>query len=413
MKNKVLELNLVMQILLGMICGILLGGLRLVIADVTSIDALVYLLDVIKVFGTLFTGALRAVAPILVFALIMNTIASHKGGSSANMKGIVKVYIISTFVAALIAVVISFINPIELTLDAGATDINSAPTSVVDVLLNVLNNIVDNPINALATANYLGVLFWALLIGFMLKDANESTKNFLSDFSHAISKIVQLIIKFAPLGIMGLIYASIVDVGLVEVLKYGQLLTNLLLAMGILALIINPLIVYYLSRQNPYPLVFRCLKESGLTAFFTRSSAANIPINMQLAEDLGIDDELYNISIPLGSTVNMGGAAITITTLTLAAAYTVGIDVTFLMALMLSLLAALSACGASGVSGGSLLLIPMACSLFGISADIAAQVVGIGFVISIVQDSCETALNSSSDILYTAAIDLQTKRKAK
>ncbi len=413
MKNKILELNLVMQILLGMICGILLGGLRLVIADVTSIDALVYLLDVIKVFGTLFTGALRAVAPILVFALIMNTIASHKGGSSANMKGIVKVYIISTFVAALIAVVISFINPIELTLDAGATDINSAPTSVVDVLLNVLNNIVDNPINALATANYLGVLFWALLIGFMLKDANESTKNFLSDFSHAISKIVQLIIKFAPLGIMGLIYASIVDVGLVEVLKYGQLLTNLLLAMGILALIINPLIVYYLSRQNPYPLVFRCLKESGLTAFFTRSSAANIPINMQLAEDLGIDDELYNISIPLGSTVNMGGAAITITTLTLAAAYTVGIDVTFLMALMLSLLAALSACGASGVSGGSLLLIPMACSLFGISADIAAQVVGIGFVISIVQDSCETALNSSSDILYTAAIDLQTKRKAK
>ncbi len=411
MKEKILNLNLVIQILIGMFLGLVLGSIQIILTNNNMLLSLVFVLDFIKVFGTLFTGALRAIAPILVFVLIINTIASHKGGSKINMGAIVKVYLFATFIAAILAVVISFLNPVELTLNSASSDITAAPTSVVDVLLNVLNNIVDNPINALATANYLGVLFWALLIGYMLKEANESTKNMLADFSHAVSLIVQLIIKFAPLGIMGLIYASIVDVGFVEVLKYTQLLVNLLLAMGIMAFLINPIIVFVLTRKNPYPLVFKCLRVSGITAFFTRSSAANIPINISLAEELGIDDELYNISIPLGSTVNMAGAAITITTLTLAAAYTVGIDVTFGMAVMLSLLAAISACGASGVSGGSLLLIPMACSLFGIDPAIAAEVVGIGFVISVVQDSCETALNSSSDILYTAAVDIYTKRK--
>lgn len=405
--KKILKLNLVVQILIGMCFGIVLAILRnQLFADVAVVSSI---LDIIKVFGTLFTGALKAVAPILVFVLIINTIASHKGGNYKSMASILKLYIIGTFIAAFIAVLFSFIHPVELALTEVAADTSAAPTSLLDVFGNLLANIVDNPINALAQANYLGILTWAILFGIMLKNAKETTKEFLNDISDAVSSIVKLIIAFAPLGIMGLIYASIVDVGIGGIVAYGLLLVNLLGAMFLMAFVINPLITFFYTKENPYPLVLTCLKDSGLTAFFTRSSAANIPVNIALAEKLGVDDELYNLSIPLGSTINMGGAAITITTLTLATAYTQGIDVTFPMALLLSLVATLSACGASGVSGGSLLLIPLACSLFGISPEIAQQVVGIGFIISVLQDSCETALNSSSDILYTAIVDKRNK----
>ncbi len=405
MIQKIRKLNLVMQILIGMASGIILG----LIHNTINLEMIASTLNVLKVLGTLFTSALRAIAPILVFVLIISSIAAHKKENKTNIGSVIKLYMMATFFSALIAVLVSFSNPVLLTLDT-AGDIAAAPSSVVDVLANVLESIVDNPINALATGNYLGVLFWASLIGLTLRSAKETTKEVVNDFAHSISKIVRIIIAFAPLGIMGLIYTSVVEVGFVEMLKYGQLLANLLVAMGIMALIINPLLTYVYTKKNPYPLVFKCLEESGITAFFTRSSAANIPVNINLAERLNVNPELYNISIPLGATINMAGAAITITTLTLATANTVGIDVTFAMALLLSLLATISACGASGVAGGSLLLVPMACSLFGIDASVSAQVVGIGFVISVVQDSCETALNSSSDILYTTIVDRKLKR---
>lgn len=409
--KKILSYNLVVQILIGMAAGAVIAGIR----TIFFIDNQVIggLLDVIKIFGTLFTGALKAVAPVLVFVLIINTIASHEGGNYKNMASILKLYILGTFIAALLAVIISFANPIMLTLTSSAAeDISAAPASLLDVFNTILGNIVDNPINALATANYLGILTWAILFGIMLKGAAASTKAVLFDLSEAVSKIVKLIIAFAPLGIMGLIYGSIVDVGIKEIIAYGALLGNLLGAMFIMAFIVNPIITYFYTKENPYPLVLTCLKESGITAFFTRSSAANIPVNIALAKKLGVHSELYNLSIPLGSTINMGGAAITITTLTLATAFSQGIEVTIPMALLLSLLATLSACGASGVSGGSLLLIPLAASLFGISPEIAQQVVGIGFIISVLQDSCETALNSSSDILYTTIVDRRSRMQS-
>lgn len=410
--KKFLGLNLVVQILIGMIAGVILAVIRTSLPG--GIEVLGSVLDVIKVFGSLFTGALKAVAPILVFVLIINTIASHKGGNYKSMGSILKLYILGTFIAAFIAVVISFIHPVSLVFpsEVAAGTASDAPSSLVEVFSTILGNIVDNPINALATANYLGILSWAVLLGIMLKTAGEATKTMLNDISEAVMKVVKLIIAFAPLGIMGLIYTSVAEVGIAGIVTYAALLVNLLGAMLLVALVINPLITFIYTKENPYPLVFTCLRESGVTAFFTRSSAANIPVNIALAKKLGIHSELYNLSIPLGSTINMGGAAITITTLTLAAAHTVGIDVTFPMALVLSVLATLSACGASGVSGGSLLLIPLACSLFGIDAEIAAQVVSIGFIISVLQDSCETALNSSSDILYTAIVDKREKLKA-
>ncbi len=406
--KKILELNLVVQILIGMVCGLILAIFR----NTLLVDSQIFgpLLDTISIFGTMFTGALKAVAPILVFVLIINTIASHQGGSYSKIGSILKLYLVATIFAALIAVAVSFIHPVTMTLPGVSEDIASAPSSLVDVFTELLNNIVDNPINALATANYLGVLSWAVLLGIMLKSASTSTKQLFSDLSDAISKVVKLIISFAPLGIMGLLYVSITADGIKGIASYGAVLGNLLIALFVLAFILNPLITYVYIRENPYPLVLRCLRESGITAFFTRSSAANIPVNIALAKDLDIDSELYNLSIPLGSTINMGGAAITITTLTLAAAFSTGIEVTIPMAILLSIVAALSACGSSGVSGGSLLLIPLACGLFGIGPDIAEKVVGVGFVISVIQDSCETGLNSSSDILYTAIVDMRAKR---
>ncbi len=409
--RKILKLNLVVQIIIGMAVGIILAVLRTTVLETVQVASV---LDVLTVFGSLFTGALKAVAPILVFFLIINTIAGHEGGNYKSMAGILKLYVIGTFVAALIAVIISFLHPVtiifpgEVAADAAA----SAPDSLTDVFSTILGNIVDNPVNALATANYLGILSWAILFGIMLKSAGAATKTVLNDLSDAMMRVVKIIIAFAPIGIMGLIYQSVAEVGIDGIVTYTALLINLLGAMFILAFIVNPLITYLYTKENPYPLVFTCLRESGLTAFFTRSSAANIPVNIALAKKLDVDSEIYNLSIPLGSTINMGGAAITITTLTLATAYTVGIDVTFPMALVLSVLATLSACGASGVSGGSLLLIPLACSLFGISPDVAAQVVSVGFIISVIQDSCETGLNSSSDILYTTIVDRRAKRIA-
>ncbi len=408
--KKILQLNLVVQILIGMVIGLVLAMLRNVLfAEIAVVSSA---LDVVSIFGTLFTGALKAIAPILVFVLIINTIASHQGGDYKKMGSILKLYIIGTFVAAFIAVLISFMHPVTIALSSvEGGDIASAPTSIFEVFGTILGNIVDNPISALATANYLGILTWAILFGIMLKKAKDTTKDMLADFSDAITDVVRLIISFAPLGIMGLIYASIASEGIAGIITYGSLLVNLLGAMFLMAFIINPLIGFIYTNKNPYPLVLTCLKDSGITAFFTRSSAANIPVNIALAKKLDINSELYNLSIPLGSTINMGGAAITITTITLATANSQGIEVTFAMALLLSLLATLSACGASGVSGGSLLLIPLACSLFGISPEIAEQVVGIGFIISVLQDSCETALNSSSDIYYTALVDRKAKRE--
>lgn len=326
------------------------------------------------------------------------------------MKSIIILYLVGTFLAGLTAVVASFIFPIKLTLVAGVNDI-TPPGGVVEVLKNLLMNVVDNPVKALFNANYIGILSWAIILGLALKNAAESTKTMISNVADALSQAVRWIINFAPFGIMGLVFDSIATQGLETLLGYGQLIVLLVGCMAFIALVVNPLIAYLGIRKNPYPLVFKCLKDSGLTAFFTRSSAANIPVNMGLCQELDLDKDTYSVSIPLGATINMGGAAITISVLTLAAVHTLGIKVDIGMALLLSLLSAVSACGASGVAGGSLLLVPLACSLFGIPNDIAMQVVGVGFIVGVIQDSCETALNSSTDVLFTAVAEFSKKRK--
>lgn len=288
----------------------------------------------------------------------------------------------------------------------------AAPGGIADVLQNLLNSAVSNPISAIAEANYIGVLLWAVVFGLAMREAGEGTKTVLGDISNMLSSAIRWVISCAPFGILGLVYTTVSDTGFESFLNYGRLILVLVGCMLLVALVVNPIIVYLAIRKNPYPLVFRCLKDSGIMAFFTRSSAANIPVNMKLCEDLGLDKEKYSVSIPLGATINMAGAAITITILTLAAANTLGISVDFPTALLLSLVSSVAACGSSGVAGGSLLLIPMACSMFGISSDIAMQVVGIGFIIGVIQDSCETALNSSSDVLFTAAAEFRSRRKA-
>lgn len=403
--KKFKEMNLVLKIIIGMIFGLVLALLKVNLVDIFSPIAV---FDVVGIFGTLFTSALKAVAPILVFVLIIHSISAHESANLTGMRNVVILYLIGTFTAAFVAVAISFINPITLSL-TDVTDVTSAPSSLVEVFTTILANIMDNPINALATANYLGILSWSVIFGIMLRNAKSTTKDFLADVSNAVTKAVQFIISLAPFGIMGLVYSAVSTVGLNSILSYGELLVNLLISFGLVAFVLNPIIAFIYTRENPFPLVFTCLKESGITAFFTRSSAANIPVNIALAQKLDVDDELYNVSLPLGATINMAGAAITITVLTLATANSQGIEVTFGMAFILSVVAALSACGASGVAGGSLLLIPLACSLFGISPDVAAQVVAIGFIIGVIQDSCETALNSSSDILFTALVDRRQK----
>jgi len=364
----------------------------------------------ITIFGSLFVSALKAVAPVLVLLLVMSAISKHKQGHQTNMKTIIALYGLSTFMAGLIAVIASFIFPVRLSLVTGATDL-TPPEGIIEVLKTLLFQVVDNPVSALMNANYIGILTWAILLGIVLRNAKDSTKDMLVNFSDAISQIVKWVISLAPLGIMGLVFDSITANGLSSLLTYGKLLLVLVGCMLFMALVINPLIVYVNIRRNPYPLVFHCLKESGITAFFTRSSAANIPVNMRLCEEMELDTDTYSVSIPLGATINMAGAAITISVLTLAAVHTVDIEVDFGMALMLSILSAVAAAGASGVAGGSLLLIPLACSLFGIPNEVAIQVVGVGFIIGVLQDSFETSLNSSSDLLFTATAEYAKKRK--
>lgn len=390
------QFSLVKRILMGMMVGVILA--------VTVPGA-----SGITIFGSLFVSSLKAVAPVLVLLIVMSAISQHKKGHRTNMKSIVGLYGVSTFLAGLIAVAASFIFPVSLSLVKGAEDL-TPPEGIVEVLKTLLFQIVDNPAHALLNANYIGILTWAILLGVALKNANDSTKTLLSNFSDAVSQIVRWVISLAPLGIMGLVFESITTNGLSSLLDYGKLLLVLIGCMLFIALVVNPLIVYLTIRRNPYPLVFTCLKESGITAFFTRSSAANIPINMRLCEKLKLDTDTYSVSIPLGATINMAGAAVTISVLTLAAVHTLGIEVDFGMALLLSVLSAVSAAGASGVAGGSLLLIPLACSLFGIPNDVAIQVVGVGFIIGVLQDSFETALNSSSDVLFTATAEYAKKR---
>ena len=392
------KLSLVKRIIIGLIIGIILA---VTIPDVAK---------PLSIFGSLFVGALKAIAPILVLFLVTGAISQHKSGHETNMKTVILLYLLGTFLAGLVAVIASFMFPVSLTLVAGAENI-TPPGGVVEVLKALLLNLVDNPVKALFNANYIGILAWAVILGFALKNAANSTKLLISNISDALSQMVVWVISFAPLGIMGLVVDTIVTSGIASLLSYGKLLLLLLGCMVFVALVVNPIMVYVAIRQNPYPLVFKCLKESGITAFFTRSSAANIPVNMSLCEDLGLDKDTYSVSIPLGATINMAGAAITISVLTLAAVHTLGIQVDVGTAIILSVLSAVSACGASGVAGGSLLLVPLACSLFGVPSDIAMQVVGVGFIVGVIQDSAETALNSSTDALFTATAEFSKWRK--
>jgi len=382
--------SLVKQILIGLVLGIALALVSKPAAIATGL------------LGTLFVGALKAVAPVLVLMLVMASIANHQHGQKTSIRPILFLYLLGTFAAALTAVVVSFAFPSTLHLVTGATDI-TPPSGIVEVLRGLLMSMVSNPIDALLNANYIGILVWAVGLGFALRHGNETTKSLINDFSGAVTFLVRVVIRFAPIGIFGLVASTLATTGFATLWSYAQLLMVLVGCMLGVALVVNPLLVWYKIRRNPYPLVFTCLRESGVYAFFTRSSAANIPVNMTLCEKLNLDRDTYSVSIPLGATINMAGAAITVTVLTLAAVHTLGIAVDLPTALLLSVVASLCACGASGVAGGSLLLIPLACGMFGIPNEIAMQVVAVGFIIGVLQDSCETALNSSTDVLFTAA----------
>lgn len=400
MKNLVTrwnEISLVKRIICGLIIGIVLG---LVVPQATALSLL----------GNLFVGALKAIAPILVLFLVMSALAKHQEGKQTNMKHIIGLYLLGTFLAGLMAVIASFLFPITLTLTQSTSDI-TPPGGIGEVLNTLMMNLVANPVDALVNANYIGILAWAVLLGIALRKAPEGVKVAIESVADAISQIVRWIINCAPFGVLGLVFTTISQQGIDSLLSYGKLIVLLVGTMAFVAFVVNPIIVFIGIRRNPFPLVLKCLKDSGITAFFTRSSAANIPVNMRLCAELGLDRDTYAVSIPLGSTINMGGAAVTISILALAAAHTLGIQVDFASAVVLSVLSAVSACGASGVAGGSLLLVPLACSLFGIPGDIAMQVVGVGFIVGVIQDSCETAINSSTDVLYTAVAELSKRRK--
>ena len=369
-----------------------------------------FFVPVIAVFGKLFVSALKGVAPILVFVLVMNAM-SQRSESNATMKPIIQLYVIGTFLASLVAVTASFLFPTRLKLQIDADTTISPPGGIIEVLQNVIMNVVDNPIHALTTANYIGILAWGVIMGLAFRHAGDELHTVLADLAKAVTKVVQWVIRFAPFGIMGLVADAIATSGVDALLGYAKLLAVLLGAFFSVALIMNPIIVFYKLRMNPYPLVLATLRESGIYAFFTRSSAANIPVNMSLCKRLGLNEDLYSISIPLGATINMAGASITIAVLSLAAAHTLGISVDMPTALLLCIISTVGACGASGVAGGSLLLIPVACASFGIDNDIAMQVVGVGFIIGVLQDSCETALNSSSDALFTATAEFAERKK--
>lgn len=390
------SISLVKRIIGGLIVGIVLG---LIIPKATAIGIL----------GDLFVGALKALAPLLVFFLVIHSLCRQQKGKGSNMKRIIVLYLIGTLAASFSAVMASFLFPSVLALKEGAEA--TAPGGIAEVLQNLLLNAVSNPIGSIVEANYIGVLVWAVIFGLALRAASETTKNVLGNISDALSTAIRWVISCAPFGILGLVFTTVSTTGIKAFASYGRIILVLVGCMLFVAFIVNPIIVFLNIRQNPYPLVLKCIKDSGIMAFFTRSSAANIPVNMSLCESLGLDEEKYSVSIPLGATINMAGAAITINVLTLAAANTLGVQVDLPTALLLSLVASVAACGTSGVAGGSLLLIPLACSLFGIANDVAMQVVGVGFIIGVIQDSCETALNSSSDALFTATAEFRNWRK--
>ena len=391
--------SLIKRIAIGVVIGALLG---LLIPKIT----------VIGLLGDMFVGGLKAIAPLLVFALVANALSQTREGQQSNMKTVIVLYLFGTFAAALTAVISHYIFPISLKLGAAAATKASAPQGVGEVFKDLLLKMVDNPINALAQANYIGVLVWAVVFGFAMRTASQHTKELLNTLAEVTSQIVRWIINLAPFGILGLVFNTISENGIGVLADYGVLILVLVGTMAFVALVVNPAIAFVMMGKNPFPLVFRCLKDSGITAFFTRSSAANIPVNLQLCEELGLNPDTYSVSIPLGSTINMAGAAVTINVLTLAAVTTLGIEVDFATALILSVVSAISACGVSGIAGGSLLLVPVACSLFGISNDLAMQVVGVGFIVGVIQDSCETALNSSTDVLFTAVAEKSRWNKA-
>ncbi len=389
--QKIAQGSLVLQIVVGIVAGVILA---LAWPEGGSAAGLL---------GDLFVSALKAVAPVLVLVLVASAIANRKASHSAQMRPIVAMYLVGTFAAALLAVAMSTLFPTTLLLDTAAESV-TAPQGITEVLRVLLTKIIDNPVNAILQGNFIGILVWGVLLGVFLHRSADSTRQTLHDLADAVTQIVRIVIRLAPLGIFGLVASQLAAGGLAALGGYAHILSVLISAMLIMALLINPLIVWVKTRRNPYPIVLLALRESGVTAFFTRSSAANIPVNLALCERLDLEEDTYAVSIPLGATINMGGAAITITVLTLAAVHTLNIDVDLPTAVLLSVVAALSACGASGVAGGSLLLIPLACGLFGIGNDVAMQVVAVGFVISVLQDSAETALNSSTDVVFTAAV---------
>lgn len=395
--EKWTSVSLVLRIIVGLVVGAVLG---IAVPQWTGI----------AILGRVFVSALKAIAPVLVAVLVASSIAKAGGGLGPRFRTVISRYMLSTFIAAILAVVGSFLFPVSLDLTDAAE--GSAPGSLADVFTVLLTSIVENPVSAVANANYIGILFWSIIIGIALKlKASEKTISVVHDFSEVITLSVKWVIQFAPFGILGLVFSSVSESGVEVFVSYGHLLLLLVGCMLANTLISNPFISFLMLKKNPYPLLFTCLKESGLNAFFTRSSAANIPINMALCKKLGLDEEFYSVSIPLGATINMDGAAVTITVMTLAVTHTMGIEVTFGAALFLCVIAALGACGTSGVAGGSLLLIPMACSFFGVSNDIAMQAVAVGFIIGVVQDSVETALNSSGDVFFTATAEYYERMK--
>ena len=396
--QRLMRLSLVTQIVIGLTAGILLALLSPSAALSTAF------------IGKVFVSALKAVAPILVFVLVMASIANHKHGQETHIRPILFLYLLGTFSAAAVAVIASTLFPSNLVLSTHDVAV-SAPGGIGEVMQGLVLSVVDNPISALMNANFIGILAWAIGMGIAIRHAGETTRTVLADLSNGVTLIVRVVIRFAPLGIFGLVASTLAASGFDALLGYAHLLLVLIGCMLFVALVVNPAIVFWKLRRNPYPLVLLCLRESGITAFFTRSSAANIPVNLALSERLGLHEDTYSVSIPLGATINMAGAAITITVLTLAAVHTLGIAVDLPTAVLLSVVAAVCACGASGVAGGSLLLIPLACSLFGIPSEIAMQVVAVGFIIGVLQDSAETALNSSTDVLFTAAACLGQEDK--
>lgn len=393
--------HLMLRILGGIILGTILA---LLLPNISGISML----------GTLFVGALKSIAPILVAVLVASSISRANQGLGSRFRVVIALYLVSTLMAAILSVLAIRIFPVDVLLRGAVSETQTAPGQLTDIFHNIIQNLMTNPLSAIINANYLSILLWAIVIGLALKSlASPTTLNALYEWSQALSRVVQWIIECAPFGILGIVYTTVSTGGLDIFVTYGELLLVLVGCMLVVVLILNPLLVSFLLHSNPYPLLFRCLRESAISAFFTRSSAANIPVNMALCKRLGLDENFYSVSIPLGSTINMNGAAVTITVMTLATCHTLGIEVSLISALVLSVLATLGACGASGVAGGSLLLIPMACSLFGISNDVAMQVVAVGFIVGVVQDSMETAINSSGDVFFTAVAELYERRKKK